>query len=164
MPTFDTRPGGVYRSTGEEAMPAIAHEPPESICEAESSAVSVPARFLDLPINAAFCRREDGSVTFHPWPWPLRVGYVLPSAMAESRLRRVMKRWLLAALPAFVLFGALGPQAIVALGSAYVAAYYLRILFALRGLPRTFEPAAIAFVRQSRNQAGRAVADGKHSS
>lgn len=164
MSRFDSRAGGVDRSASVEAMPAVAEKAPEPLRDAGSRAVLVCAHFLDLPINAAFRRRADGSVSVHPWPWPLRVGAVLPNAEVESRLRRLMKRWLYAALPAFVLFGTIGPRAIVALGSAYAAAYYLWVLFALRGLPRTFEPAAIAAAGQTGNQAGRAVAVETHPS
>lgn len=164
MPKFDSRPGRVYRSASVEAMPAVAEKAPEPLRDAGSRAVSACAHLLDLPINAAFRRRADGSVSVHPWPWPLRVGAVLPNAEVESRQRRLMKRWLYAGLPAFVLFGTIGPRAIVALGSAYAAAYYLRVLFALRGLPRTFEPVAIAAACQTRSQGGQARAVETHSS
>src|SRR5438477_647280 len=71
MSGFDSRPGGVYRSISLGAMPAVAEKAPELLRDA-GSRTGFGAHFWNLPINAAFHRRADGSVSFHPWPWPLR--------------------------------------------------------------------------------------------
>lgn len=122
------------------------------------SSVSERSHFLDLPIDAAFRQSADGAISIYPWPWPVRVGSVLPGADAELKLRSMMRRWLYAAMPAFILFGLIEPQAIVALCSAYVAAYYMRMLIALRGLPRTFERPAIEIVHRGSNRRAQSVA------
>src|SRR5437899_10588515 len=121
MSGFDSRPGGAYRSISLGAMPAVAEKAPELLRDA-GSRTGFGAHFWNLPINAAFRRRADGSVSFHPWPWPLRVGAILPNPEVESRLQRLMKCWLYAALPTFVLCGIIGPRALIALTSAYAAA------------------------------------------
>jgi hypothetical protein len=95
--------------------------------------------FFDQPIATGFKRTADGRAVVHPWPWPLRVGCYLPNEETEAKLRRMMKRWLWAALPVFILFGLFGPRAIVSFGLIYVAAYYTRILIATHGLERTYE-------------------------
>jgi|SRR5579863_2689223 len=114
-------------------------------------------RLLELPIDTAFRRNADGSVSVYPWPWPLRVGSVLPNADTEAKLRRIMKRWLYGALPAFIAFGLIGPHAIVALGIAYVTAYYVRLLVALRGLPRSYAQRTIMVVRNAISQPAKAA-------
>lgn len=129
-----------------------------SALEAGSRPSASRRRLLELPIDAAFRRNADGSVSVYPWPWPLRVGSVLPDAEAEAKLHRIMKRWLYLALPAFVAFGIIGPSAIVALGIVYVAAYYVRMLFALHGLSRSHEPRAIEITRKAIGQPAKAAA------
>lgn len=92
---------------------------------------------LNLPIGVRFSRLSDGRAVVYPWPWPLRVGCILPDHAAEVRLRSTMRRWLWAAMPVFVIFALLGPRRLLAASAVYIGAYYTRLLIATLGLLRT---------------------------
>jgi hypothetical protein len=95
------------------------------------------ARWFNLlPSGVDFRRMPDGRTVVYPWPWPVQIGCVLPDAEAEVKLRAVMRRWLWAALPLFVAFGAYGSRALFSFALSYIAAYYARLLFALSGRER----------------------------
>jgi hypothetical protein len=94
---------------------------------------------FNMPVGVRFDRLSDGRVVVYPWPRPLNVGCILPDGSTERRLRLMMRRWLWAAMPVFIVFGLMGPRPLISAAMFYIAAYYTRLLIATYGLPRTRE-------------------------
>lgn len=108
--------------------------------EAELIAVQRHNRSLfNTHVGVRFDRLSDGRAVVYPWPRPITTGCVLPDRSTEKRLRSMMRRWLWAALPVFMVFGLMGPRPLISAAMLYVTAYYTRLLIATYGLPRTCE-------------------------
>jgi hypothetical protein len=102
---------------------------------------------FNLPVGVRLTRLSDGRAVIYPWPRPLNVGCILSDSVMEMRLRSMMRRWLWAAVPVFIIFGLMGPRELISAALLYVAAYYGRVLVATRGLPRTREQSALGWRR-----------------
>lgn len=95
------------------------------------------AAFFNGAVESSFQRTADGHAVVRPWPWRSSPGYVLPDAAAERGLRNMMKRWLWTAPPVFVIFGALGGDALLRLAPVYILTYYGCVLSRVNRYSRT---------------------------